>query len=121
MTSTSSFATSSMAHSMKKSSTNFHPSFADPKPSSQDSRLSIEYDHETYLQLIAGDQAAEKTANQMYLEERARQLLLRSQDPAISGPQADPSSMDFECAQSQMMHDMNDAYNRNARKTQKRS
>jgi hypothetical protein len=51
-------------------------------------------------------------------QERARQLQLRSQDPAITGPQADPSSMDFECAQSQ---DMNDAYNRNARKTQKRS
>ncbi|OXV09931.1 hypothetical protein Egran_02306 [Elaphomyces granulatus] len=117
MASTSSFATSSMAHSANKSSTNFHSNFAEQKPS-QDSRLSIEYDHETYLQLIAGDRAAEKTANQIYLEERARQLLLRSQDPAISDPQGDPSSTDFECAQS---HDANDAYSRNARKTQKRS
>jgi hypothetical protein len=67
MASTSSFATSSMAHSANKSSTNFHSNFAEQKPS-QDSRLSIEYDHETYLQLIAGDRAAEKTANQIYLE-----------------------------------------------------
>lgn len=57
-----------MTHSVNKSSANLHSSFAEPKPSSQDSRLSIEYDHETYLQLIAGDQAAEKTANQIYLE-----------------------------------------------------
>ncbi|RJE23663.1 hypothetical protein PHISCL_03999 [Aspergillus sclerotialis] len=61
---------------------------------------SIGYDHEIYLQLMAGDsQTAEKTPNQIYREERARHRKSRSLDPAISDPQGDPGPIDFECAE----------------------
>lgn len=43
------------------------PNFAQPKSSSSN-RLSIGFDHEVYLELTAGDKAAEKTVNQIYLE-----------------------------------------------------
>ncbi|EED24532.1 conserved hypothetical protein [Talaromyces stipitatus ATCC 10500] len=52
------------------------------------SSSTIQYDHETYLELLAGQSnLAEKTASQIYEEERARELSLRAQDPAVlSGP-----------------------------------
>ncbi|EEA20125.1 hypothetical protein TMatcc_000100 [Talaromyces marneffei ATCC 18224] len=52
------------------------------------STSTIQYDHETYLELLAGESNhVEKTANQIYEEERARELSLRAQDPAVlSGP-----------------------------------
>ncbi|QKX55563.1 uncharacterized protein TRUGW13939_02657 [Talaromyces rugulosus] len=48
----------------------------------------IQYDHETYLELLAGkSRSVEKTASQVYREERARKLSLRARDPAVlSGP-----------------------------------
>ncbi|KAH8697767.1 hypothetical protein BGW36DRAFT_174890 [Talaromyces proteolyticus] len=56
--------------------------------SSTSSFSTIQYDHETYLELLAGKSSSvEKTASQIYREERARQLSLRAQDPAVlSGP-----------------------------------
>ncbi|KAL2005629.1 hypothetical protein VTN00DRAFT_10122 [Thermoascus crustaceus] len=86
------------------------PNFAQPKSSSSN-RLSIGYDHEVYLQLTAGEKAAEKTPNQIYMEERARRLTLRAQDPAVSGPQAGPSSIDFECAENQLKQNNNNHNN----------
>ncbi|KAL1997746.1 hypothetical protein VTN02DRAFT_901 [Thermoascus thermophilus] len=89
--------------------TELRPNFAQPESSSSSSssstRLSIGYDHEVYLQLTAGENAAEKTPNQIYMEERARRLTLRAQDPAVSGPQAGPGPIDFECAQNQLRQD----------------
>ncbi|KLJ08155.1 hypothetical protein EMPG_16393 [Blastomyces silverae] len=64
-------------------------------------RVPMQYEHEMYLRLTAGDDGIiEKTANQLYLEERQRRLHSRSQDPAVSGPQENcPSPIDFECAE----------------------
>lgn len=84
------------------------PNFAQPKSSSSN-RLSIGFDHEVYLELTAGDKAAEKTVNQIYLEERARRLQLRAQDPAVSGPQPGPSPIDFECAEILLKQNNNNA------------
>ncbi|OKL60183.1 hypothetical protein UA08_04844 [Talaromyces atroroseus] len=52
------------------------------------STSAIQYDHETYLELLAGQSThVEKTASQVYREERARKLSLRAQDPAVlTGP-----------------------------------
>ncbi|EDN10557.1 hypothetical protein I7I51_01395 [Histoplasma capsulatum] len=64
-------------------------------------QVPMQYEHEMYLQLTAGnDGVAEKTASQLYLEERRRRLHSQSQDPAISGPQQNcPSPIDFEAAE----------------------
>ncbi|OJD19886.1 hypothetical protein ACJ73_08611 [Blastomyces percursus] len=85
----------------------FSPNFAHHEPSSTSpkahkwQRVPVQYEHEMYLHLTAGDDGIiEKTANQLYLEERRRRLHSRSQDPAVSGPQQDcPSPIDFECAE----------------------
>ncbi|EAU36451.1 predicted protein [Aspergillus terreus NIH2624] len=62
----------------------------------------IGYDHEVYLQLLAGREGAvQKTPNQIYREERARRRTTRALDPAILDPQGDPSPVDFECAENQ--------------------
>lgn len=87
-----------------------HPNFAQPSPKISSSSSShttpttsptttqphrtnsspstIQYDHETYLELLAGqNNRVEKTASQLYEEERARERSLRAQDPAVlSGP-----------------------------------
>ena len=53
---------------------NFWPNFANAGPSalspnSSQWRIPIQYEHEVYLQLTAGENAnVEKTANQLYLE-----------------------------------------------------
>ncbi|EAL89499.1 hypothetical protein KXW98_003979 [Aspergillus fumigatus] len=65
----------------------------------------VGYDHETYLQLTAGEKAKEKTPNQVYREERARRRTTRALDPAILEPQGDPSPIDFECAEVQSKRD----------------
>lgn len=83
----------------------------------------IGYDHEVYLQLIAGGKSSTKTANQVYREvcvlflydgmrkwrligqERTRYLTTRALDPAILEPRGDPSSVDFECAEYQRKKD----------------
>ncbi|ODM22757.1 hypothetical protein SI65_00346 [Aspergillus cristatus] len=65
----------------------------------------IGYDHEVYLQLIAGGKSSTKTANQVYREERTRHLTTRALDPAILEPRGDPSSVDFECAEYQRKKD----------------
>ncbi|EEH20797.2 hypothetical protein PABG_03028 [Paracoccidioides brasiliensis Pb03] len=87
----------------------FSPNFAYYEPRSASAkchewkRVPMQYDHEIYLQLTAGeDGTIEKTANQVYLEERERLLQSRSQDPAVYDPQQDaPSPIDFECAERQ--------------------
>ncbi|KAK2785140.1 hypothetical protein FQN52_008626 [Onygenales sp. PD_12] len=66
--------------------------------------LPMQYEHEIYLQLTAGDDGIpEKTANQLHLEERSRHLTTRAHDPAVSDPQNSPSSIDFECAEIQRL------------------
>ncbi|PLB50355.1 hypothetical protein P170DRAFT_142353 [Aspergillus steynii IBT 23096] len=65
------------------------------------SKPTIDYDHEIYLQLTAEAGRPAKTANQVYLEERARQKSTRALDPAISDPQGEPGAIDFECAEKQ--------------------
>ncbi|KAI9039961.1 uncharacterized protein KD926_008947 [Aspergillus affinis] len=65
------------------------------------SKSTIDYDHEIYLQLTAEDGRPAKTANQLYLEERARQKSTRALDPAISDPQGEPGAIDFECVEMQ--------------------
>ncbi|KKZ62877.1 hypothetical protein EMCG_02722 [[Emmonsia] crescens] len=85
----------------------FSPNFAHYEPPSTSpkaykwQRVPMQYEHEMYLQLTTGDDGIiEKTANQLYLEERRRRLQSRSQDPAVSGPQQNcPSPIDFECAE----------------------
>ncbi|KAL4896767.1 hypothetical protein BDV59DRAFT_199117 [Aspergillus ambiguus] len=73
-----------------------NPQSKSPHPST------IGYDHEVYLQLLAGREgAAQKTPNQIYREERARRRTTRALDPAILDPQGDPSPVDFECAENQ--------------------
>ncbi|KAK2768580.1 hypothetical protein FQN54_000436 [Arachnomyces sp. PD_36] len=64
-------------------------------------RISLEDDHEIYLQLMAGEnkEAVEKTANQLQLEERARLLDRRARDPAVTDPEGAPGPVDFECAE----------------------
>ncbi|PGH09088.1 hypothetical protein GX51_00842 [Blastomyces parvus] len=85
----------------------FSPNFAHYEPPSTSpkahkwQRVPMQYEHEMYLQLTAGDDGTiEKTANQLYLEEQRRRLHSRSQDPAVSGPEHNsPSPIDFECAE----------------------
>ncbi|PGH07401.1 hypothetical protein AJ79_06303 [Helicocarpus griseus UAMH5409] len=87
------------------------PNFAYAEPASTAPKgrkwqqIPMQYDHEIYLQLTKGvDGVAEKTANQLYLEERQRRLQMRSQDPALYDPQQDsPSPIDFECAELQKL------------------
>lgn len=50
--------------------TDLTANFAQPKSSPAGDRLSIGYDHETYLQLTAGTNAEIKTPNQIYMEVR---------------------------------------------------
>ncbi|PGH27355.1 hypothetical protein AJ80_01067 [Polytolypa hystricis UAMH7299] len=66
-------------------------------------KIPIQYEHEVYLQLTAGESGhIEKTANQKYLEERALRRAFRAHDPAVSDPQfTTPSPTDFEFAQIQ--------------------
>ncbi|PKY07472.1 hypothetical protein P168DRAFT_324879 [Aspergillus campestris IBT 28561] len=67
------------------------------QPQQQPPPTTIDYDHETYLQLVAD---GHKTPNQVYREERARHRTSRSLDPAIiSDPRGEPSSIDFEWAE----------------------
>ncbi|KAE8351938.1 hypothetical protein BDV28DRAFT_10575 [Aspergillus coremiiformis] len=61
-------------------------------------KMAVGYDHEVYLQLTTG-RNAEKTPNQLYLEERFRQRTTRALDPAILDPQGEPGPVDFECAE----------------------
>lgn len=62
--------------------TELRPNFAQPKSSSSSNRLSIGYDHEVYLQLTAGEKAAEKTPNQIYMEVCYCHWLLSSLSPS---------------------------------------
>ncbi|CRG92342.1 hypothetical protein PISL3812_09399 [Talaromyces islandicus] len=68
------------------STTSTATTFFSRSPTSPSS--TIQYDHETYLELLAGkSRSVEKTASQIYREERARKLSLRARDPAVlSGP-----------------------------------
>jgi len=91
----------------QQDSVHLWPNFAPMRhtlPSSQSARwrIPIQYEHEIYLQLTAPEnEGVEKTANQLYLEERERRLHSRANDPAVSGPQSTPSPTDFECAETE--------------------
>ncbi|PLB40061.1 uncharacterized protein BDW47DRAFT_102178 [Aspergillus candidus] len=83
------------AHPAKSSSSPSLPS--QPQQQQPHPPTTIDYDHETYLQLVAD---GHKTPNQVYREERARHRTSRSLDPAIiSDPRGEPSSIDFEWAE----------------------
>ncbi|OJJ05624.1 hypothetical protein ASPVEDRAFT_862034 [Aspergillus versicolor CBS 583.65] len=73
------------------------PNFAhDPK-----APFTVSYDQDVYLQLMAGEEDAVKTPTQIYREKWVRRAL----NPAISDPRGEPSSIDFECAETQKAKD----------------
>lgn len=77
-------------------------SFSTTTTTNPKSPAAIGYDHEVYLQLMAGQgETIPKTPNQIYREERALRRTTRALDPAILDPQGDPSPVDFECAETQ--------------------
>ncbi|KAL4913365.1 hypothetical protein BDW62DRAFT_166028 [Aspergillus aurantiobrunneus] len=82
--------------------------------------FTVSYDQEVYLQLMADEEGAEragsgtgtesgtgagtkknKTPTQIYREKWVRRAL----NPAISDPRGEPSSIDFECAESQRVRE----------------
>ncbi|RAH45148.1 uncharacterized protein BO95DRAFT_148112 [Aspergillus brunneoviolaceus CBS 621.78] len=73
----------------------------------------IDYDHEVYLRLIAGENPKDstqitKTPNQIYREKLVRRQTTRALDLAVLDPsvgQQNPSPVDLEWAESQRVRD----------------
>ncbi|RAL17155.1 uncharacterized protein BO97DRAFT_401842 [Aspergillus homomorphus CBS 101889] len=66
----------------------------------------VDYDHEVYLRLIAGENST-KTPNQIYREKLVRRQTTRALDLAVLDPvgQQNPSPVDLEWAESLRVRD----------------
>ncbi|RAH72142.1 uncharacterized protein BO66DRAFT_38750 [Aspergillus aculeatinus CBS 121060] len=116
-------STPSPTSTTTRTTTTTSPQTSPPKSQPQPLHLSanfaspqshqIDYDHEVYLRLIAGENPKDstqitKTPNQIYREKLVRRQTTRALDLAVLDPsvgQQNPSPVDLEWAESQRVRD----------------